>query len=373
MEMIPVWNNEIGLEELRAFQSAVTDRNIMEGPILEEFQNRLSTLLGVPYVLGTASGSAALALALMAIDIQPGDEVIVPNITFVATANAVKLLGAKAVVADVQSERPTLDSENVMGIVSDKTKAVICVDLNGRIASTKNLWDKLKKRNIYLIDDACQAFLSRNQEGYAGTICDIGCFSFGITKTVSTIQGGAVVTRDKRLYERMKLMKHQGVTNVFFSEEYLLPGFNFKLPDAFAAIGLAQLDKMNEKVTHMRKIYDMYQMAFRDLPYIRQIETKSGEFLWMNDILVESRGYFMDRLKEYGIISRPIGAPLSSASHFFAFEGSDSNTNKFAEQILYLPSGPNQKIENVEKAISCIQMMGKIDSSSTRKEARFHG
>lgn len=359
LEQVPVWNNEIGTEEINQFQDAIMSRNIMEGSILENFQDIIAKKLDIPYVVGTASGSAALALALMAIDLKPGEEVIVPNITFVATANAAKLLGAKVMIADVQENRPLIDIESVIRMISNKTRAVICVDLNGRIAATRGLWGELQKRGIYLIDDACQAFLSKNREGYAGTVCDLGCFSFGITKTVSTIQGGAVVTRDEKLYKKMMLMKRQGVRDVFLSEEYPLPGFNFKLPDAFAAIGVAQLKKIKQKIEHMKKIRDLYRTAFKDLSNIRWIDEEDDELLWMNDILVESRENFMECLKAHGITSRPIGALLSTAKHFCAFEESERNATRFSKQILYLPSGPKQKLENVQRTISCIKDMVK--------------
>ena len=353
--MIPVWNNTITDADVQCFIKAVRDKNIMEGSVLEEFQNQIAKLLGVSYVLGTASGTAALTLALMSVGVGPGDEVIVPNITFVATANAAKILGAKVVLVDVERERPLLDWDCVRRSITPRTKAVMCVDLNGRIACHKAIWEELRQRGIYLISDSCQAFMSRNESGYAGTACDIGCFSFGITKTVSTIQGGAVVTNDGNLYEKMRFMKRQGVRDVFFSAEYLMPGFNFKLPDTLASIGLGQLERLPEKIRHMKTIHRMYEEAFQEVEKVKFIKTDEDEFLWMNDILVEDRKAVMDHMSQQGITTRPIGAALSTANYFSLSSAGKKNTDYFSSRILYLPSGPDQDFHNVEVAIQGIK------------------
>lgn len=192
--MIQVWSNFIQQAELEHFRNAIDHKWIMEGPILREFEQRMADLLNVPYAIGTTSGSAAIALALMGIDVQPGDEVIVPDLTFIATANAAHLLGAEVVLAPTEKDRPVIDLDMIDGLISAKTKAIITVDLNGRISWSKELRERYEKRGIYIIDDACQAFMSGNADGKAGTQANIGCFSFGISKTLSTINGGLVVT-----------------------------------------------------------------------------------------------------------------------------------------------------------------------------------
>ena len=132
--MIPVWNNEVQEKEMQNFREAIAGRNIMEGIVLEEFERQIKELLKVDYVVGVSSGSAALALAFMGIGIKPGDEIIVPDLTFIATANAGKLLGATVVVAPVQEDNLLLDLDKIDAYITYKTKAIVTVDLNGRIA-----------------------------------------------------------------------------------------------------------------------------------------------------------------------------------------------------------------------------------------------
>ena len=213
--MIQVWCNYFMDKELDNFRKAVLNKNIMEGPVLEKFQKLLEQILGVRYAIGTSSGSAALALALMGAGVEPGDEVIVPDLTFIATANAACLLGAKVVVAETKRDSTLLDFEQIEKFITDKTKAIITVDLNGRISCSRELKERYSNKGICIIDDACQALMSGDKYGKAGTQSDIGCFSFGITKTVSTGMGGLVVTDNDDLYERMRIMKIQGMESVF--------------------------------------------------------------------------------------------------------------------------------------------------------------
>lgn len=352
--MIQVWNNYIQQEELKYFNNSIDNKHIMEGPVLREFEQRLSVLLDIPYVIGTTSGSAALALALMGIGIKPGDEVIVPDLTFIATANAVCLLGAEVVLAPTEKERPILDMNAVDKIVTSKTKAIITVDLNGRISWSNELKEKYGKRGIYVIDDACQAFMSGDYGARAGTQADIGCFSFGITKTVSTINGGMVVTQNRELYEKMKLLKTQGMYSVFEGDAYQYSGFNFKLPDALAAIGLGQLDRLDKKLEHMKIIDEMYRNELQCVEGIDFLQKKKNEFSWMSDIVCKNRDKVRKILRDNDIITRPLGVPLHTAPYLK--ERADyTYAVQLQKKMLSLPSGPDQPFDNVEKVIRSLK------------------
>lgn len=361
--MISVWNNYIQQEELRYFHKSIDDKHIMEGPVLREFEQRLAELLDVPYVIGTASGSAALALALMGIGIKPGDEVIVPDLTFIATANAACLLGAEVVLAPTEKERPILDLKSVESLVTEKTKAIITVDLNGRISWSKELKERYGKRGIYIIDDACQAFMSGDGIVKAGVQADIGCFSFGITKTVSTVNGGMIVTKNKELYEKMKLLKTQGMYSVFEGDEYSYPGFNFKLPDVLASIGMGQLDRLEKKIEHMCVIDEMYRIGLEDIEGIDFIPKQTGEFVWMTDIICKDRDKVRDILKRNDIISRPLGAPLHTAPYLKERVNYKSAV-KLQRKMLALPGGPDQPFENVERVIKVLKTNDLMDVHS---------
>lgn len=352
--MVQVWSNFICEKELKYFHEAVNKKYIMEGPVLKEFEQKLAQILDVPYVIGTASGSAALALALMGIGIKPGDEVVVPDLTFIATANAACLLGAEVVLAPTEKERPIMDIEVLDNLITDKTKAIITVDLNGRISWSKELKERYGKQGIYIIDDACQAFMSGNNHGKAGTQADIGCFSFGITKTVSTINGGMVITGNRDLYERMKIIKTQGMRSVFEGDMYQFPGFNFKLPDVLASIGLGQLERLDDKIEHMRIIDEMYRNELKDVEGISFLPKRHNEFLWMTDIVCKNRDKVRKLLHDNNIISRPLGVPLHTAP-YLKERTNYTHAIELQKKLLFLPSGPDQPLENVSKVIDLLK------------------
>lgn len=352
--MIQVWSNFIQEEEQKHLHNSLDNKWIMEGPVLRKFEQELSEILEIPYVIGTTSGSAALALALIGIGIRPGDEVIVPDLTFIATANAAYMLGAKVVLAPTEKERPIMDLEAVDSLITENTKAIITVDLNGRISWSKELKERYSSRGIYIIDDACQAFMSKSTEGKAGTQADIGCFSFGITKTVSTVNGGMVVTRNRELYEKMKLVKTQGMPSVYEGDVYLYPGFNFKLPDVLASIGLGQLERLHDKIEHMKEIDEMYRYELREVEGITFIPKMEHEFAWMTDIVCMNRNKVRECLKANDILSRPLGAPLHTAPYL---EGSAdySTATELQSKLLALPSGPDQPMENIKRVIDVLK------------------
>lgn len=352
--MIEVWNNVISQKEVENIQNAIQNKHIMEGPVLKEFEEHVKKLLGADYVIGTSSGSAALTLSLMGIGINPGDEVIVPDLTFIATANAACLVGAQVVLAPTQKDYPLIDWKAVDNLITEKTKAIITVDLNGRIAVSKELRKKYSAQGIYIIDDACQAFMSESEDGKAGMQADIGCFSFGITKTVSTGMGGMVATNNKELYEKMRIMKTQGMCSVFEGDSYYYPGFNFKLPDVLAAVGLGQLERLDEKMQHMKTIDKMYRDELTSVAGIEFLPRKAYEFLWMPDIICKDRNRVRWVLKENGIISRPLGVPLHTAP-YLSGNANYIDAEEIQRKMLSLPGGPDQPFENVERVIDVLK------------------
>lgn len=353
--MVEVWNNIIHKEELENFSNAVADRNIMEGPVLKKFEERIKELLKADYVVGTSSGSAALALAFMGIGIKPGDEVIVPDLTFIATANAARLLGADVIVAPVKENYTLLDVNAVDDYVTSKTKAIVTVDLNGRMSDCDGLRKKYSERGIYVIDDACQAFMSCGENGKkAGMNADIACYSFGISKMVTTVMGGLVATNHQSVYEKIRIMKTQGMPSIFEGDTYLYPGFNFKLPDVLAAIGLGQLDHLDRKMKYMCEINQMYRQELSGVEGISFLPRKDGEHPWMTDILCKNKKKVRDILANHDISSRPIGAPLHTA-HYLKSKGEYLTSKEMREKVLYLPSGPDQNVENVKKVIRILQ------------------
>lgn len=348
---INTWNISLGEEEAKAAYDSIMNRNLSEGVNVKELEDRLAAFLGRKYAICVPNGSSAVLLAMMGIGIKPGDEVIIPDFTFIATGHAPKLLGADVILADTQSDKPLLDVDRVMDLITSKTKAIIPVHLNGRRADTKRLKERLRGTGIYVVDDACQAFASGSRGDYAGCDADIACYSFAVTKIMTSAQGGFVATDDEELYTKMKKLKMQGMDNIFESNDYQLAGFNLKYTDILAAISLVQLSKIGEKVKNSNRNYQMYADALEGRSDIRMIETCSNEVIYTPDILCDDPKKTRKYLESKEIQVRPAGACLHNANYFVS-RTNYSNAEYFQNHLLYMPGGPDQPIENIRSTIN---------------------
>ena len=177
--MISWWRTSFGDGEVEKLRESVQKECIGQGLVTEEFEEEISLALNVPFVVATTNGSAALYMALLSLGIGHGDEVIIPNRTWIASANAILLTGAKVVLVDVRSDLPLIDVAQIQSKITTQTKALMPVHLNGRSADMQGIQRLAEKFGIPIIEDACQAFFSSNFNGYLGTQSDVGCFSLG--------------------------------------------------------------------------------------------------------------------------------------------------------------------------------------------------
>ena len=337
---INTWNISLCKEEAQAAYKSIMNRRLSEGANVKEFEKKLAEFLGRKFAICVPNGTSALLLAMMGIGIRPDDEVIVPDFTFIATGHAPKLLGAKVVLADTEEERPLLDI----------TKALVPVHLNGRRANTKGLKEKLKGTNIWVVDDAAQAFASGCSGNYAGVDADIACYSFAVTKIMTTAQGGVVVTDNEDIYKRMKKLKMQGMEDIFESNLYELAGFNLKYTDILAAIGMVQLAKIKEKVVAVKENYRMYCDALAGHGEYHMLPTKPDETIYTPDTICRNTKKVRDYLESYNIQVRPAGACLHTAD-YFEQRSTLHNSVFFSKNMLYMPGGPDQPKDNIKTTI----------------------
>ena len=354
---INTWNISLGEREAQAAYDSIMERNLSEGVKVKELEKRLAAFLGRKYAICVPNGSSAVLLAMMGIGIRPGDEVIIPDFTFIATGHAPKLLGANVVLADTKQDVPLLDVERALELITSKTKAIVTVHLNGRRADTKLLKEKLRGTGIYVIDDSCQAFASGTEGDFAGCDSDIACYSFAVTKIMTTAQGGFVTTNNDELYARMKKLKMQGMDNIFESNLYQLAGFNLKYTDILASIGLVQLDKIQQKVETSKSNYKMYVDALKGKNQFKMIPTKDNEVVYTPDILCEDSKKVREYLESKEIQVRPAGACLHNAD-YFEKRMTYHNADYFEKHLLYMPGGPDQPVENLETTIQYLKVLG---------------
>ena len=258
MSQISWWRTTFVEDEIEHIVASFRNECVSQGQVTEEFEQKLSEFFEIEHVVAVSSGSAALLMSLMAISVQPGDEVILPNRTWIAAAHAVHLLGGKVVLVDVEPDRPIMDVTLIEQAVTLHTKAIIPVHMNGRSADMRAIRSIAEKHDLFVIEDAAQAIASCNSDGYLGIQSDIGCFSLSVTKCLSTGQGGFAVTSNKDLAHKMRAIRTHGVENVKDPKEWMMPGFNFRFNDLQASIGIEQLKRLLDRVNFLRELYTSY-------------------------------------------------------------------------------------------------------------------
>jgi dTDP-4-amino-4,6-dideoxygalactose transaminase len=352
---VPWWRVAFGQEESQKLCWAIEHEHISMGPLTGELEDRLAKILDVPYCVVTTSGSVAIFMALKVLGIGPGDEVIVPNRTWIATAHAVLMAGATPVLADVEENVPVMDVHDVQKKITSRTKAILPVHLNGRSVDMSGIKALARQHNILIIEDAAQAFLSSNQIGFLGTQSDIGCFSMGMGKLISTGQGGFVVTRRQEVYERLKYFRNHGVVDNF-TDRWNQFGFNFKFTDLLAAVGLVQLSKAQERVDRLKSIYRQYSQALQGTGFMKVVPHKlsDGEVPLYVEVLVQDREKFIAYCAHHQIQVRPV-PPNLDISDYIDNDGIFPHAVSFAQRGVYLPSGPDQTKDNIDRVITLIK------------------
>jgi perosamine synthetase len=355
-DKISWWRTSFGEDETNRVVQSIRAECVSQGKVTREFEERLEDFLGVKHAIAVSSGSIALLSALMAIGIQPGDEVIVPNRTWIATAHAVKLAGATVVSVDVEVDRPIIDVNQIAKAVTSRTRAIIPVHMNGRSADMRRIREIAAQHGLFVIEDAAQAIASKNADGFLGTQSDIGCFSLSIAKTITTGQGGFAVTNDTGLAERLRAIRTHGVENVKDPGRWVMVGFNFRFTDVLASIGIEQLKRLPSRVTQLERIYLTYEAELRNSPFkLIPVDLEAGEIPVYSEFLIEDRQSWVRYLEEAGIETRPFYPDVDQAD-YLGISGHDyPNSRKFSSTGIYLPSGPSQSLDNITRVISMIR------------------
>ncbi|MFH1210396.1 MAG: DegT/DnrJ/EryC1/StrS family aminotransferase [archaeon] len=313
------------------------------GEYVTKFEDGFAAYSGVRHGISTSNGTVALHLALSALGIGKGDEVLIPDLTFIATANAVTYTGAKPVLVDVDPETWNMDASRLEEKVNDNTKAIIPVHLYGHPCDMQAIREVADKYGLKVIEDAAEAHGATYKGKRVGSLSDVSCFSFYGNKIITTGEGGICLTDDADLADRLRFLKDHGMSK---DRRYWHPeiGFNYRLTNIQAAIGLAQLENIDFIIMRKRLNASMYNKFLKDVKGITVPPEKewATNVFWMYSILVDddfkhSRDEVMHKLKENGIDSRPFFYPLHQMPPYFStekFEVSD----RLSRQGVNLPS-----------------------------------
>ena len=334
-----------------------------EGYLTRRFESKIANLLKVKYAVATTSGTIAIFLALKALGIGRNDEVIVPNITFAATVNAVSLTGAKPILTDVNKKDLLLDISKLKKNISKKTKAVIPVHISGRGSNINEIKKTISKKKIKLVEDAAEAFLSKVNNKYLGTYGDLGCFSFSPPKIITTGQGGVVVTNNKKLYKKLMQLKNQG--RVGFSnggeDKYESIGYNFKFTNIQSALGISQLSSIGWRKRKLIQTHNLYKKYINENNNLKifNFNILDGEVPLWTDVYCKKRNQLHKFLLKNGFECRLFWHPINYCKPYKRSFKDLENSLFYKEKLMWLPSSLYLNEQKIKKIASLINYFSK--------------
>lgn len=375
---IQIATPSLGEEEWQALREPIESGWLTQGPKVAAFEKAFAQRHHVKYAIAVTSATTGLHLALAALNLGPGDEVIVPAFTWVATANAVLYCGGKPVFADVDRTTYNLDMNDVARRITPRTKAIVPVHLFGLCADIEGLRTMLRPGIAIVEDAACAAGAALNGRP-AGSLGDLGVFSFHPRKSITTGEGGMVTTNDDRLAERVKRMRNHGAS---VSEEerhlgprpYLLPefemlGFNYRMTDLQGAVGLVQLSKLDRFIAERADLAARYRKDLADLKWLRMPEEPhNGRHAWQAcvtyvdpQISLMPRNQIMERLQERGIATRPGTHAVHMLKYYrqqFGFRPDDYPAARDCDQnTMAIPLHNKLSVEDYEYVVAALRTL----------------
>jgi perosamine synthetase len=339
-----------------------------KGPYVEAFEEKIEAFLGVDHALVTNSGTTALVAALEGLGVGEGDEVIVPSFTFIATANAVKLTGAKPIFADIERETYGLDPAAVENRITDDTTAILPVHCYGAPCKIHDLLRVADEYDIALLEDAAEVFGARADGDLLGTIGDAAALSFCQNKIFSTGEGGAVVTDDEEIAHRVKLYRSHGrTTDDYFdsasSGQYATLGTNIRMSDITAALGCSQLDRVEELISGRRRVAEQYDNGFTDIDGVIPHRPPEGGTHVYQLYTVElapdiDRGHVIETLADHDISSKVYWDPPAHQTAHYRERDSIPKlpvTDDIASRVLSLPMHPNLSEKEIDRVVTGVE------------------
>lgn len=316
MKFLPVAEPDLSGNEKKYVMDCLDSTWISSlGKYISEFETKFSAYCGSQHGISVCNGTAALQLALVSLNIGKGDEVLVPDLTFIATANVVTYTGAVPVFVDADKKTWNMDPEKIAEKITDKTKAIIPVHLYGHPCDMDPILELAKKHNLFVIEDVAEAHGAEYKGKKLGSLGDVGCFSFYGNKILTTGEGGMCITDDEKLAERMRFLKDHGMTRPYYYHPEV--GYNFRMTNIQAAIGLAQFERIDSIIATKINNAKLYKELLRDVKGLsfQPEESYAKSVFWLHSLLIEedfrsSRDELMKALKEADIDSRPFFMPM---------------------------------------------------------------
>ena len=358
---VPYWNTDYGEQDISFVSASIRERCIGQGEKSSLLESAIANLLSTEeeiFVIMVSSGSIALLLSMLALGIKDDDEVIVPNYSWVATAHAPALLGAKVIPVDTLPNLPLLDCNAIEKHITTKTKAIIPVHLNGRACEMNDINILAKEYGLFVVEDSAQAFMSCDAHGQKlGTLSDIGCFSLSMCKLLSSGQGGFCVTKDAALANRLRELRTHGLSSTFSAAKWSQLGFNFRYNDILASVALSQLCYLDDYISAHRHIEKSYRNLISNPNFAPICSTDTSENIPIyHEFIVDNQNSWIEYLSSYGVNARPFYPCIHTADYLGGYSDSSPfpNSSNFSAKGISLPGGPHFPSNHLEYVIKVI-------------------
>ena len=370
---VPFFAPWITSEDKKAVMDALNSSLLTDGPKLRQFESAFAKFTGARYAIGVSNATSALHLSIKALGIGKGDEVIVPDMTFVATANAVVLSGAVPVFADVEKETMNISIDSIKKKINSKTKAVIPVHFAGKVCDIVTISKIARKNNLVVIEDCAHAVGAQYGKKHVGNFGSTGCFSFYPTKNITTIEGGMVITNSKKTAEYIMSARNHGLTKTLaqrytsgkpWDYDLIESGYNYRLDEIRSALGFSQLKRI-KKLNELRKRkFEYYNKRLKGIKHLitptSSSNTDHAYHLYIarvekNDKI--SRDELFKQLLQSGISTSVHYKPLHKFTTFSKFRNSVNdlkNSEQMYDEIISLPFYPNMSKKQQDYVIDSI-------------------
>jgi perosamine synthetase len=341
----------VGDLELKYIQQAIQNNEIVTGSFIQKFEEKMADWLGIKKenCVACSSGTAALHMALKVLNIGPGDEVILPAITFIATANVIKYVGATPVFVDIDPDTWNIDINKIQEKITSKTKAIICVHLYGNPCDINALKNICYNNKLYLIEDACESLGATYNNQQTGTFGDIGCFSFNGNKIITGAGGGMIVANNKEYADRARYLINQA------KPDFIEIGYNYRISNIQAGMLLGQMDKLENFLYMKSEISSIYRsiLGLNENIKFQTQENQSFPSYWMTTIKINTRKIgktipqIQEKLKEKGIPTRRIFESITNFKPYLQY-WYWNNSYDLWENGICLPSSTKNTYESIE-------------------------
>jgi len=371
----PAYEPWISNDDKRIVNTALDQTMLTFGPQLEKFESDFSKYTKAKYAIAVSNCTAALHLSLKVLGIKENDEVIIPDLTFVADANAILACNAKPVIVDINKNDFFLSISNLKKNITKKTKAVIPVHTYGQVCNINEVLDVAKANNLKVVEDCAHAIGTFHKSKHVGTIGNTGCFSFYPTKNITTAEGGMVITNSKNIADKVRQLRSHGMLKSLKSRytdgypwvfDILEPGYNYRLDEIRCALGISQLRRVT-KINKMRKVAALYYHSklhnISGIVLPDMVSDKSHSYhlytIRITKSFGMSRNQLFKKLKQAGIRTTVYWMPVHkfTAYNKYVKKSNVITTSKIYDEILSLPLFPNISKRHQDAVINCIKSL----------------